>query len=87
MRATYEAVLNNDRIEWTGRHPDSGRHRILVTVLDPPARSPEDVQRVLDQTRGAWATGKSIEEIDAQIEAMRAEWDRPWDDPNWKPEQ
>ena len=28
-----------------------------------------------------------IEEIDAQIEAMRAEWDRPWDDPNWKPEQ
>lgn len=86
MRETYEAVLNDDRIEWTGRCPEAGRHRVLVTVLDPP-RSPKDIQRVLDETRGAWGTGKSMDEIDAEIEKMRAEWDRPWDDPDWKPER
>ncbi len=84
MRQTYEAELDNDRVRWTGRHPEAGRHRILVTVLDPPTRSQEEIQCVLDQTRGAWDTGKSMDEIDAQLEAMRAEWDRPWDDPNWK---
>lgn len=77
MRDTYEAVLNDDRIEWTARQPEGGRHRVLVTVLDPPRCSPEEVQRVLDETYGAWNSGMSLDEIDAEIEEMRGEWDRP----------
>lgn len=91
MCDTYEAVLDDGRVEWTGRQPEAGRHRVLVTVLHPPAPSPGDVspkevQRVLDETRGAWGSGKTLDEIDAEIEKMRAEWNRPWDDPDWKPD-
>ena len=83
---TYEALLEDGQLEWLGKRPEAGRHRVLVTVLEPPRPSPEEVQRVLDAAYGAWGTGKSLDEIDAEIEAMRAEWDRPWDDPDWKPE-
>lgn len=49
-------------------------------------KTPEDIRQILDQAWGAWGTDKSLDEIDAKIEAMRAEWDRPWYDPDWKPE-
>ena len=84
---TYEAVLEDGQLDWIGEQPGVGRHRVLVTVLEKPRPSAEEVQRVLDETRGAWGTGKSLDEIDAEIEEMRTEWDRPWYDPNWKPER
>lgn len=83
MLETYEAVYEDGRLEWLGQRPRVGRHRVLVIVLEEkmPDRSPEDIQLVLDQTRGAWGTGKTPEEIDREIEAMRTEWDRPWHGP------
>ena len=48
-------------------------------------KTPEEIRQVLDQAWGAWGRGKTMDEIDAEIEALRAEWDRPWDDPDWKP--
>ena len=83
---TYEAVLEDGQLDWLGEQPGTGRHRVLVIVLEQPRPSPEEVRRVLDAAYGAWGIGKSLDEIDAEIEEMRAEWDRPWDDPDWKPE-
>jgi hypothetical protein len=31
---------------------------------------------MLEATRGAWGRGKALEDIDAEIDRMRAEWDR-----------
>ncbi len=31
---------------------------------------------MLEATRGAWGRGKTLEDIDAEIDRMRAEWDR-----------
>lgn len=79
MLETYEAVYEDGRLEWLERPPHQGRRRVLVTVLEElPRPSAEEVQRVLDETRGAWGTGKSLNEIDRDIESMRETWDRPW---------
>lgn len=86
QKKTYEAILEDGHLEWLSEQPEMGRHRVLITVLERPRRLPEDVQRVLDGAYGAWGTGKSLDEIDAEIDEIRAEWDRPWYNPDWKPE-
>ena len=64
--------------EWLGEQPGTGWHRLLVTVVEgcPPQRSAQEVHRMLETTRGAWGRGKTLAEIDAEIDLMRAEWER-----------
>jgi hypothetical protein len=79
MKETYEAVYEDGRLEWLERPPHPGRCRVLVTVLEElPRHSFEEVQRVLDETRGTWGTGTSLDEVDRDVEAMREMWNRPW---------
>lgn len=78
MSKTYAAIYADGRLEWVGEQPGAGHHYVLVTVLErgAPRHAPEEVHRVLEATCGAWGSGKTREEIDAEIEQMRAEWDR-----------
>jgi hypothetical protein len=78
MSKTYEAIYEDGRLQWLGAQPAAGRHRLHVTIIDarPPQHSAQEVRRMLEVTRGAWSRGKTLEEIDAEIDRMRAEWDR-----------
>ncbi|ETX05563.1 hypothetical protein [Candidatus Entotheonella palauensis] len=78
MSKTYEAIYEDGHLEWLGEQPGTGRHRLLVTVVEksPPKRSPQEVHRMFEATRGAWGRGKTLDDIDAEIDLMRAEWDR-----------
>jgi hypothetical protein len=76
MHKTYEAILDGDHVRWVTGQPSSGRHRVLVTVLDRERPSSDEIRQILDETRGAWGTNTSQEEIDAAIDAMREEWER-----------
>ena len=78
MAKTYEAIYEDGHLEWLGEQPGTGRHCLLVTVVEdrPPQRSAQEVHRMFEATRGAWGHGKTREEIDAEIDQMRAEWDR-----------
>jgi hypothetical protein len=78
MSNTYEAIYENGRLQWLGAQPRAGRHRLQVTIIETtsPQRSQQEVHGMLEATRGAWGRGKSLEEIDAEIDQMRSEWDR-----------
>jgi hypothetical protein len=78
MSKTYEAIYENGHLQWLGEQPGAGRHRLQVTIIDasPPQHSSQEVHRMLEATQGAWGRGKTLEEIDAEIDRMRAEWDR-----------
>lgn len=78
MAKTYEAIYEDGHLKWLGEQPGTGRHRLLVTVVeDRPLQHPaQEVHRMLEATRGAWGHGKTLDEIDAEIDQMRAEWDR-----------
>ena len=78
MSKTYEAIYEDGHLEWLGEKPGTGRYRLLVTVVEGrlPQRSPQQVHRMLEATRGVWGRGKTLEDIDAEIDQMRAEWDR-----------
>jgi hypothetical protein len=78
MSKTYEAIYENGHLQWLGEQPGAGRHRLQVTIIDasPSQHSRREVHRILEATQGAWGRGKTLEEIDAEIDRMRAEWDR-----------
>ena len=78
MDNTSEALYENGQLAWLGEPPGAGRHRLLVTVvsLRPPRHALEEVRRLLEATQGAWGHGKTLEDIDADINRLRAEWDR-----------
>ena len=78
MGKTYEALYENGHLEWLGEPPGAGRHRLLVTVVStsPPRDTLQEVHRMLEATRGAWGHGKTLDDIDAEIDRMRAEWGR-----------
>jgi hypothetical protein len=78
MSKTYEAIYEDGHLQWLGAHPGAGRHRLRVTIIDdrPPQYALQEVHRMLEATRGAWGRGKTLEDIDAEIDRMRSEWDR-----------
>ncbi len=79
MLNTFEAIYEDGHLKWLGERPETGRHRVLVTVLDrnAPRQRRDEVHQVLEATRGAWGHGKTLETLDAELDQMRAEWDRP----------
>jgi hypothetical protein len=78
MSKTYEAIYKDGHLQWLGAQPRAGRHRLRITIIagNPLQHSPQEVHRMLEATRGAWGRGKALEDIDAEIGRMRAEWDR-----------
>ena len=75
---TYEAIYEDGELEWVGDEPDPGRHRVQVTVLDSETNKHdrEEVRRMLERTRGAWGTDKTLEEVEEEVQKLRDEWDR-----------
>ena len=78
MSKSYEAIYEDGHLQWLGAQPEPGRHRLRVTIIDghPLPHSSQEVHRILEATRGAWGRGKTLDDIDAEIDRMRAEWAR-----------
>ena len=78
MSNTDEAIYEDGHLQWLGAQPGAGRHRLRLTIIDahPPQHSRQEVRRMLEATQGTWGRGKTLEDIDAEIDRMRAEWDR-----------
>jgi hypothetical protein len=75
---TYEAIYEDGQLEWIGDEPAPGRHRVQVRVLDSDSQkhNRKDVRRMLERTRGAWGTDKTLEEVEEEVQKLRNEWDR-----------
>jgi hypothetical protein len=81
MLKSYEAVYEDGKLCWIREQPASKKMRVIVTVLEEEADAQAAAVRkaMFARTRGCVRPGKSIEEIDADIREMRAEWEREWD--------
>ena len=77
MSKSYEAIYEDGHLQWLGAQPGAGRHRLRITIIDghPPQHSPQEAHRMLEATR-CWGRGKTLEDIDVEIDRMRSEWDR-----------
>ncbi len=82
MLKNYEAVYEDGRLKWLGDRPTSNGARVIVTVLEEEgaAKSVEARKAAFARAKGCVRPRKSIEEIDADIREMRAEWERDWDE-------
>ncbi len=82
MLRSYEAIYKHGQFRWLNQIPPQVNKEVrVVLVMDvEQARSKpkENIRELLRRTRGAWGKGKTIDEIDAEINAMRSEWEREW---------
>lgn len=82
MLKSYEAVYDHGALKWVGDAPPIEDVSKVVVVVDVPSKTKKhklsEIRKALSSTRGAWSAGKSIEEIDKEIENMRADWERDW---------
>lgn len=85
MLKNYHAIYEKGKLKWINGKPDI-KDGTKVTVLiehqahPRPKRTKEEIRNILDEAWGAWGTGKSLEEIDREIETMReAAWSRDWE--------
>ena len=86
MLHSYQAELNGSHLIWIDQPPAPVEHRrVLVVVQDAPQILPNNVQgsgTPIDAytafVRAKGSLGKANRaQIDAELAAMRSEWDRP----------
>ena len=83
MSKTYEATYEDGTLKWTYEKPEIKNGTKVTVVVDPPTEPEKDIEeirRVVEAARGAWGTGKTLDQIDREIREMRErEWTREWD--------
>ena len=84
MSKTYEAIYTQDgHLTWLGERPAAGRHNVIVTVQDQPARAqdgppptPEEIQHLFDEMQRLRSLKKTPEEIQRILDETRGAWGR-----------
>ena len=78
MLKSYEATYEKGRLKWIQESPDiEDGEKVIVVVEAKPIleRRKQDIHTALVEARGAWGTGKSLDEIDREISTRReADW-------------
>jgi hypothetical protein len=82
MLQTYKAQLEGSQLIWVDPPPALAQRHEVIVVIDSNAlnvvaeNAPSDAYSLFDQLSGALGH-VSRADVDAQLTAMRAEWDRP----------
>ena len=82
MLQTYKAQLEGTQLIWVDAPPTLAQRHEVIVVIDSNAlnmaaeNAPSDAYSLFDQLSGALGHATRAD-IDAQLAAMRAEWDRP----------
>jgi hypothetical protein len=76
MLKSYEAVYNHGRLHWIHQAPpELAKETRVIVVLDIPQHQEENAQEsihaLLQRTRGSLGRGKTLQEIDQEIQVMR----------------
>lgn len=85
MLKSYEAVYSHGYLRWVHQTPpDIAKEMRVIVVLDAAQYYQEEHDRerihvLLQRTRGALGRGKTLQEIDQEIQTVRKEWEREWE--------
>ena len=81
MLKQYEAIYRNGKLQWLNTPPETIENRRVVVLLDEERVMPNSVNIsvLLRKTRGSIGRHMKMEELDAEIHAMRDEWTREWE--------
>ena len=75
---TYEATYEDGRLRWSRESPhikDGTRVAVVVEAESAPDGRREIVHNAVAAAKGAWGTGKPLDEIDREIaEVRRINW-------------
>jgi predicted DNA-binding antitoxin AbrB/MazE fold protein len=75
MLKSYEATYDKGMLKWVQEKPDIEDGEKVIVVVDVRTslkNRRKEIRKALEGARGAWGTGKSLAEIDREIDARRA---------------
>jgi hypothetical protein len=82
MLRTYEATYTKGKLKWRHGAPAIEDGCPVIVVAEAATRATPSSTRTLrawDEARGVWGNGKSLADVDRQIEKQRgADWSRGW---------
>ncbi len=81
MLQTYEAIYNGNQFRWINPPPKVNKEVHVLLIMDVEktvTKSKKNIYEVLQHSWGCLGTGKSLDEIDQEINELRKEWDREW---------
>ena len=81
MLKQYEAIYKEGKLLWIYPPPFAIENRRVTVLLedDQDDQKAVNIKMLLKQTQGTLDQRMTIEDIDADISAMRGEWSRKWD--------
>jgi hypothetical protein len=80
MVKSYEAEYDHGQLRWVGDQPPEGKLRVIVTVIEEETLPPQaKVLELLERARGCVKPPRPVQELDADLRALRAEWQEEWD--------
>ncbi len=84
MLKSYEAIYNQGKLKWLKDVPSITDGKPVVVMIDTPSShnpaAPDIIQKRLNEAKGAWGSGQSLDEIDLELNQSREiEWQRSWD--------
>jgi hypothetical protein len=83
MLKSYEAIYHHGQLYWVDDKPDIKHAEVIVTVIDKTTAqkkfSPDEIHLLLNEARSTWGKDGKLEDINKEIAAARAEWQREWD--------
>jgi len=81
MLKQYEAIYQNGKLLWIYPPPFTIENRRVTVLLEDDQDDQKilNIKMLLKQTQGTLDQRMTIEDIDADISAMRDEWSRKWD--------
>jgi hypothetical protein len=78
MLKSYEAIYSHGRLYWINQAPPEldkeTRVVVVMEIRQEPQKYQESLRGLLRRTRGSMGKGKTLDQIDTEVRAMRNEW-------------
>jgi len=83
MLKSYEAIYRQGQLRWLHQAPPipDQELRVLVVAEIVEAKTPtkHNLHEVLQRAWGCLESGKTLDDLDRELQVMRHEWEREWD--------
>jgi len=83
MLKSYEAIYRQGQLRWLHQAPPTVdqelRVLVIAEIVEAKTSTKHNLPEVLQQAWGCLGSGKTLDDIDRELQVMRHEWEREWD--------
>lgn len=82
MLKSYEAIYRQGQLRWLHQAPpipdQDIRVLVVAEIVEAKTQTKDNLHEVLQRAWGGLGSGKTLDDIDRELQVMRHEWEREW---------